>query len=80
MTYWAAGRIADGSLYPAAGTHLFRADVAHGLGHPGELEPLVRCAHRLDGWEEGGGVFVGELGREAAKRVLSDRPAAGPQE
>ncbi|MFJ4007544.1 hypothetical protein ACIPWL_29405 [Streptomyces sp. NPDC090023] len=65
---WVAGRIAEGSLDPAAGTRLIRADVAHGLGCPGELEPLVRCAHHLDGWEEGEG-SVGELGKKAGEAV-----------
>ncbi|MEU3609812.1 hypothetical protein AB0E83_30875 [Streptomyces sp. NPDC035033] len=77
--YWIAGQIADGSLDPAVGTHLIRADIAYDLGHPEELEPLVRCAHHLDGWEESWGVTVEELNGEAveaAKRFLGKRPAA----
>lgn len=41
MAYWIAGRIADGSLDPAAGTHLIWADIAFDLDYPEELEPLV---------------------------------------
>lgn len=50
MACWIAGQIADGSLDPAAGAHLIWADVAYDLGYPEELEPLVHCAHSLDGW------------------------------
>ncbi|GHI82724.1 hypothetical protein Sxan_00880 [Streptomyces xanthophaeus] len=52
MASWVAGQIADGSLDPAVGTHLIRADIAHDLGDPVELQPLVHCAYDLDGWEE----------------------------
>ncbi|MFD9245691.1 hypothetical protein ACFV0D_27935 [Streptomyces sp. NPDC059556] len=79
MAYWIAGQIADGSLDPAAGTHLIWADVAYDLGYPEELEPLVRCAHNLDGWEESWGVAVEELNGEAveaARRFLSTSSAA----
>ncbi|MCX5384686.1 hypothetical protein [Streptomyces sp. NBC_00083] len=79
MAYWVAGRIADGSLDPAVGTHLIWADIAYDLGYPDELEPLVRCAHNLDGWEESWGVSVEELNGEAvgaAKQFLSTGPAA----
>lgn len=47
--------------------------------YPEELEPLVHCAHNLDGWEESWGVFVEELNGEAveaAKQFLSKRSAA----
>ncbi|MFJ3713820.1 MULTISPECIES: hypothetical protein [unclassified Streptomyces] len=76
-----AGQIADGSLDPAAGTHLIWADIAYDLGYPEELEPepLVHCAHNLDGWEESWGVPFEELNREAveaAKQFLSKRSAA----
>ncbi|MFJ4710053.1 hypothetical protein ACIP6I_35200 [Streptomyces anulatus] len=74
MAHWIAGQIADGSLDPAAGTHLIWADIAYDLGYPGELEPLVHCAHNLDGWEESWGVSVEELNGEAieaAKQFLS---------
>ncbi|WP_225995177.1 hypothetical protein [Streptomyces arboris] len=76
MAYWIAGQIADGSLDPAAGTHLIWADIAYDLGYPEELEPLVHCAHNLDGWEESWGVSVEELNEEAveaAKQFLSKR-------
>jgi hypothetical protein len=79
MAYWIAGQIADGSLDPAVGTHLIRADIAYALGYAEALEPLVHCAHNLDGWEESWGVSVEELNREAveaAKEFLSKRSAA----
>ncbi|MFE9174527.1 hypothetical protein ACFYNZ_34705 [Streptomyces kebangsaanensis] len=74
-----AGQIADGSLDPATGTHLIWADIAHDLDHSEEMEPLVRCAHDLDGWEESWGALFEELNREAveaAKEPLSKRSAA----
>jgi hypothetical protein len=79
MAYWIAGQIADGSLDPAAGTHLIWADIAYDLGYPDELAPLVSCAHNLDGWEESWGVSVEELNGEAveaAKQFLNKRSAA----
>ncbi|MCX5395307.1 hypothetical protein [Streptomyces sp. NBC_00094] len=79
MAYWIAGQIADGSLDPVVGTHLIWADIAYDLGYPEELEPLVRCAHNLDGWEGSWGVPFEELNREsveAAKQFLSKRSAA----
>ncbi|MFG2092301.1 hypothetical protein [Streptomyces sp. NPDC048612] len=79
MAYWVAGQIADGSLNPAVGTHFIWADVAYDLGYPEELEPLVHCAHNLDGWEESWGVSVEELDEsavEAAKQFLSKRSVA----
>ncbi|QUW78236.1 hypothetical protein SMIR_02985 [Streptomyces mirabilis] len=77
MAYWIAGQIADGSLDPATGTHLIWADIAYDLGNPEDLEPLVHCAHNLDGWEESWGVSREELNREAveaANQFLSKRP------
>ncbi|MEU6817890.1 hypothetical protein [Streptomyces sp. NPDC046860] len=77
---WIAGQIADGSLDPAAGTHIIRADIAYGLGYPIELEPLVHCAYNLDCWEDNWGVSVEALNREAveaAKKFLSREQAAG---
>ncbi|WP_251061543.1 hypothetical protein [Streptomyces sp. ISL-100] len=59
LAYWVAGQIADRSLDPATGTHLIWADTAHDLGYPEELEPLIHCAHSLDGWEESWGVSRG---------------------
>lgn len=79
LAYWIAGQIADGSLDPAAGTHLIWADIAYDLGYPEELKPLVYCAHNLDGWEESWGVSVEELNGEAveaAKQFLSKRSVA----
>lgn len=79
MARWVAGQIAAGSLDPAAGTHLIWADIAEDLGYPEELEPLVHCAHNLDGWEESWGVSFEELSREAveaAKQFLNKRSAA----
>ncbi|MEU9791136.1 hypothetical protein AB0E27_10940 [Streptomyces sparsogenes] len=79
MAYWIAGQIADGSLDPAAGTHLVWADIACDLGYPEELEPLVHCAHNLDGWEKSWGVSFEELSREAveaARQFLNKRPTA----
>ncbi|MFD6798792.1 hypothetical protein [Streptomyces cyaneofuscatus] len=79
MAYWVAGQIADGSLDAAAGTHLIWADIAEDLGYPEELEPLVHCAHNLDGWEESWGVSFEELTGEAvqaAKQFLSKRSPA----
>ncbi|MEV6001028.1 hypothetical protein AB0M25_17500 [Streptomyces griseomycini] len=55
MAQWGAGRIADGTLGPATGVHPLRADVAHGIGRPEELHPLVSCAHDPDEREEGRG-------------------------
>lgn len=43
------------------------ADIAYDLGYPEELEPLVHCAHNLDGWEESWGVSLEELNREAVE-------------
>ncbi|WCD84163.1 hypothetical protein KPP03845_100483 [Streptomyces xanthophaeus] len=79
MASWVAGQIADGSLDPAVGTHLIRADIAHDLGDPVELQPLVHCAYDLDGWEESWGVSIEELNREAveaARRFLGQGPTA----
>ncbi|MEV0118561.1 hypothetical protein AB0H77_35840, partial [Streptomyces sp. NPDC050844] len=50
------------------------ADIAYDLGYPVELEPLVHCAHNLDGREESWGASVEELNGEAikaAKQFLS---------
>ena len=77
MAYWIAGQIADGSLDPATGTHLIWADIAYDLGYPEDLEPLVHCAHNLDGWEESWGISREELNREAvetANQFLNKRP------
>ncbi|MBT2511912.1 hypothetical protein J7I98_40455 [Streptomyces sp. ISL-98] len=79
MAYWIAGQIADRSLDSAVGTHLIWAHIAYDLGYPEELEPLVHCAHNLDGWEESWGVSFEELSREAveaAKHFLNQRPTA----
>ncbi|MFD7480183.1 hypothetical protein ACFV8Z_51100 [Streptomyces sp. NPDC059837] len=79
MAYWVAGQIADGTLDPATGTHLIWADIAYDLGYPEELEPLVHCAHNLDGWEESWGVSLEELNGqavEAAKQLLNKRLVA----
>ncbi|MGW7178623.1 hypothetical protein [Streptomyces xanthophaeus] len=46
MASWVAGQITDGSLDPAVGTHLIRADIAHNLGDPVELQPLVQELNR----------------------------------
>ncbi|MBM7168098.1 hypothetical protein JQK87_06660 [Streptomyces sp. G44] len=77
MAQWIAGQIADGSLDPAAGTHLIWADIAYDLGYPEALQSLVSCAINLDGWEESWGVSREELSREAveaANQFLSNRP------
>ncbi|MBT2384716.1 hypothetical protein [Streptomyces sp. ISL-11] len=77
--YWVAGRIADGSLAPATGTHIIWADIAYDLGYPEELEPLVSCALNLDDCQESWGGSSEELNREAveaAKRFVSEWPAA----
>ncbi|GAA3091753.1 hypothetical protein GCM10017562_73680 [Streptomyces roseofulvus] len=77
LAYWIAGQISDGSLDAAVGAHRIHADIADDLGHPRELEPLVRCARDLASWEESWGVSVEELKRaavEAAQRFLSTRP------
>ncbi|MFE0702122.1 hypothetical protein [Streptomyces sp. NPDC058872] len=78
MAHWIAGQMADGTLDPATGTHLIRADVAYDLGHPEELQPPVACHLHLDAWQENGGVSVEELTKEAAeaaKQFLHSRPA-----
>ncbi|WP_235483607.1 hypothetical protein [Streptomyces roseoverticillatus] len=78
MAYWVAGQIVDGTLDPATGTHLLCTDIAYALGDPEQLEPLVHCAHILNGWEESWGASLEELNRdavEAAKQFLSKRPA-----
>jgi len=83
MAYWIAGQIADGSLDTATGTHIIWADIAYDLDYPEELEPLVHCAHNLDGWEESGGVSSDELKREAveaAKQFWSKRRSAAETE
>ncbi|MEU2871599.1 hypothetical protein ABZ769_20665 [Streptomyces olivoreticuli] len=77
MAHWIAGQIADGSLDPTTGTHLIWADIVYDLGYPEDLEPLVHCAHNLDGWQESWGVSREELNREAveaANQLLSKRP------
>ncbi|WP_327660110.1 MULTISPECIES: hypothetical protein [unclassified Streptomyces] len=77
MAHWIAGQVADGSLDPATGTHLIRADIAYHLGYPQDLEPLVHCAHNLDDWEENWGISREELDREAveaANEFLSKHP------
>ncbi|MFF7976702.1 hypothetical protein [Streptomyces sp. NPDC007905] len=82
MAYWVAEQIADGSLDPATGTHLIWTDIAYDLGFPEDLEPLVHCAHNLDGWNETWCVSVEELNREAieaAKQLLSKRKAHEPE-
>ncbi len=71
MAYWVAGQIADGSLDPATGTHLIRANVAYDLGYPEELDPLVSCALNLEGWEESRGVSFEELDRKQSRRRSS---------
>lgn len=79
MAHWVADQIVDGSLDPATGTHLIWADIAEDLGYPEELEPLIHCAHHLDGWEESWGVSFEKLSREAveaAKQFLNNRSAA----
>ncbi|MFJ5899624.1 hypothetical protein ACIQFZ_30160 [Streptomyces sp. NPDC093064] len=79
MAYWVAGQIADGTLDPTTGTHFIWADIAYDLSYPEELEPLVHCAHNLDGWEESWGVSFEELNREAveaAKQFVSKKSAA----
>ncbi|MFF7365515.1 hypothetical protein [Streptomyces sp. NPDC008125] len=79
MAYWIAGQIADGTLDPAAGTHIIWADIAYDLGCPEELQTLVSCALNLDEWDESWGVSVEELNREAveaAKQFLSKWSAA----
>ncbi|MFC6987063.1 hypothetical protein [Streptomyces cirratus] len=79
MADWVAGQIADRTLDPALGTWLIWANIAEDLGYPEELEPLVHCAHNLDGWEESWGVSLDELNREAveaAKHFLNKRSGA----
>ncbi|WP_129841122.1 hypothetical protein [Streptomyces sp. RFCAC02] len=78
MAYWIAGQIADGTMDPAAGTHIIWADIAYDLGYPEELQSLVSCAFNLAEWGEGWGVSVEELNREAveaAQEFLSKRSA-----
>ncbi|MFG2369362.1 hypothetical protein ACGFY3_48695 [Streptomyces mirabilis] len=82
MAHWIAGQIVDGSLDPATGTHLIWADIAYDLGYPEDLEPLVHCAHNLDGWDETWGVSREELNQEAveaANQFLSKRPGYDDQ-
>ncbi|MFD9225537.1 hypothetical protein ACFWDI_37275 [Streptomyces sp. NPDC060064] len=77
LAYWIAGQIVDGSLDPAAGSHLIWADVAYDLGYPEDLQPLVSCAINLDGWDESWGVSIEALkgeALEAADQLLSTRP------
>ncbi|MFC8239266.1 hypothetical protein [Streptomyces sp. NPDC057284] len=77
MAYWIAGQIADGSLDPAAGTHLIWADVAYDLNYPEDLQPLVSCALNLEDWDESWGVSVEALKEEAieaAEQLLSKQP------
>ncbi|MFD6423034.1 hypothetical protein [Streptomyces sp. NPDC060198] len=71
---WIAGRIADGSLDPAAGTFLIWADVAYDLGYPEELGDIVACASNLEDWTDSWGVPFEELqgeAVEAAKQFLA---------
>lgn len=62
----------DGSLDPASGAYLIRAEIADDLGGPEELEPLVHCSVALDSWEESWGVPVAVLEAETieAARVF----------
>lgn len=79
MAYWVASQIADGTLAPAAGTHIIWADLAYDLGHPEELEPLISFALMLDDWQERWEGTIEELNREtveAAKQLLSKRSTA----
>ncbi|CAM5674276.1 hypothetical protein SAVIM338S_07122 [Streptomyces avidinii] len=79
MAHWVAGRIADGTLAPATGTHIIWADIAYDLGYPADLEPLVSCALGWDDCQESWGVSVEELNKEAveaAKQFLVKRSAA----
>ncbi len=74
IAYGIAGRIADGSLDPAVGTHLIWADIAHDLDWPEELQPLVASALDLEDWQESWGVgrdvLTGQA-VEAAEHLLS---------
>ncbi|WP_405427226.1 hypothetical protein [Streptomyces erythrochromogenes] len=79
MASWIAAQIADGTLGPAAGTHIICADIACDLGYPDELQSLVACHFNLEAWEESWGVSVEELNQEAveaAKQFLIKRPVA----
>ncbi|MFD4874432.1 hypothetical protein ACFWOB_13800 [Streptomyces sp. NPDC058420] len=67
-------------MAPRSRSSLIWADIAYDLGYPVELEPLVHCAHNLDGWEESWGASVEELNGEAveaAKQFLGKGSAVG---
>ncbi|MGW3875548.1 hypothetical protein ACWEC4_42300, partial [Streptomyces sp. NPDC005055] len=75
--YWIARQIVNGSLDPAAGSHLIWADVAYDLGYPEDLQPLVSCASNLEDWDESWGVSIETLKEnafEAAEQLLSRQP------
>ncbi|MFB7312197.1 hypothetical protein [Streptomyces sp. NPDC056192] len=75
--YWIARQIVNGSLDPAAGSHLIWADVAYDLGYPEDLQPLVSCASNLEDWDESWGVSIETLkeeASEAAEQLLSKQP------
>ncbi|MEH0573015.1 MULTISPECIES: hypothetical protein [Streptomyces] len=66
----------NGSLDPAAGSHLIWADVAYDLGYPEELQPLVSCASDLEDWDESWGFSIETLNEEAfeaAEKLLSEQ-------
>jgi hypothetical protein len=78
LAYWIAGQIVDGSIDPAAGTHLIWAEVASELGYPADLQPLVSCAFNLEEWDENWGVCneaLKDQAVEAAEQLLRSRPA-----
>ncbi|WP_406414170.1 hypothetical protein OG923_32505 [Streptomyces halstedii] len=78
MAYWIARRIVNGSLDPAAGSHLIWADVAYDLGYPDDLLPLVGCASNLEDWDENWSVSIETLKKEAyeaAEHLLSKQPS-----
>ncbi|WP_370409348.1 hypothetical protein [Streptomyces fradiae] len=77
---WTAEQMVDGSLDPASGAYLIRAEVADELGRPEELDALIDCSVTLDSWEESWGVAVEVLETEAieaARALLRGRGTDG---
>jgi hypothetical protein len=80
LAHWPADQVVDGSLDPAAGADLIRAEVAMDLDYPDELEPVVQAALRLADRDENGGVPLEQLREDAFRefRALAGRRGPGP--
>jgi hypothetical protein len=80
LAHWPADQVVDGSLDPAAGADLIRAEVAMDLDYPDEPEPVVQAALRLADRDENWGVPLEQLREDAFRefRALAGRRGPGP--